>query len=163
MIHLRVRAADSKHVRITGIDPFLARCLGELPDTIQRANTECRGRLYPDPSSDPKMNEDWQQFVTPDLHHLFVTAGQTVAQDLTALVPDPKAPNHLQVTFAAAHLKAWISVLNQVRLHLGERFKVTEADMDSRAFDLDNPKRAAVFQIHVFGYLLQLLLELEAA
>lgn len=162
MIHLRVRAADTKHVRISGIDPFLARCLGELPDLIQHANTECQGRLYPEPTDDPHLNEDWRQYVTPDLHHLFVAAGQTVAQDLTGLAPDPKVRDHFQVTFAAVHLKAWISAINQGRLHLGERHGVTEADMNSREFDLDSPKRGAVFQIHIFGYLLQLLLELEA-
>jgi hypothetical protein len=161
MIHLRVRAADTKHVRITGIDPFLARCLGELPDLIQRANTECLGRLYPDPTTDPNINADWQQYVTPDLHHLFVAAGQTVEQDLTGLGPDTKVRDHFQVTLPAAHLKAWISALNQARLHLGDHHDVTEADMNSREFDLDIPKRNAVFQIHIFGYLLQLLLELE--
>lgn len=162
MIHLRVAAADSKRVRVTGIDPFLAQSLGGLPDLIQQANTECRGRLYPDPTGDARLNEDWRQYVTPDLHHLFIAAGQTVAQDLTALQPQPRLADHQQVLFPAAHLKAWVSALNQARLHLGERFAVTEADMDAREFDLDDPKRAAVFQIHVFGYLLQLLLELEA-
>jgi hypothetical protein len=97
--------------------------------------------------------------MAPELHHLFAAAGETVARDLATLAPDPSHQNHFQITFAADHLNAWMSALNQARLILGELFSVTDTDMNSADFDLDEPKGLAIFRIHILGYLLQLLVE----
>lgn len=162
MIHLHVLPHGEKHIRIAGIDPVLMDSLFSLPEILdQRDKPAIRDRLLPNPTTaDKSINDDWQQHVTPELRHLFVAAGETVARDLTALEPDPRTPPLQQVTFPVEHLEAWISALNQARLILGELHHVTEADMNSADFDLENARHVALFRIHVLGFLLQHLIEL---
>ena len=38
--------------------------------------------------------------------------------------------------FAAEHLNAWMSALNEARLILGEIFRITDADMETTDFDV---------------------------
>ena len=66
-----------------------------------------------------------------------------------------------QVTFAADHVNAWISALNQARLILGEIHEIDEADMNRSDLDPHNPKHVAAFRIHLLGHLLHLFVELE--
>ena len=163
MIHLRVRPHNEKYIRITGIDPLLLDSLHALPEILEQRDTPAaRSRLLPDPTTaDVSTNAEWQRLIGPELRHLFVSAAETVTRDLTAVAPDNQQSKLFETTFPTEHLRAWMSALNQTRLILGELFKVTEADMESADFDLKNPKGLAVFRIHVFGYLLQLLVELE--
>ena len=163
MIHLRVRPHNEKHIRITGIDPVLLDSLHSLPEILeQRDSPAARSRLLPDPTAaDAGANAEWQRLIAPELRHLFVSAGEAVMRDLTGIAADPQQPQLYEITFSVEHLNAWMSALNQSRLILGELFKVTEADMESADFDLKKPKDLAVFRIHILGYLLQLLVELE--
>jgi hypothetical protein len=55
-----------------------------------------------------------------------------------------------------------MSALNEARLILGERFQVTEDDMNAADFDVRTPKGLAIFRIHILGFLLQLFVELES-
>ena len=164
MINLRVRPVDAKHIRISGIEPFLADCLQGLGEVLeQRDSPKARERLFPNPTTaDDKANAEWQQQITPEMRHLFVSAGETVARDLTALQPETPETGCLQVTFPAEHVNAWMSALNQARLILGELFSVTEKDMNAVRFDVHNAKTLAIVRIHLLGYLLQLFVELES-
>ena len=87
MIALRVQPLDEKRVRISGIPPVLAAMLHELPEILElRDSPEAQQRLYPSPTAkDENINKEWAQVTSPELHHLFVSAGETVARDLTAL------------------------------------------------------------------------------
>ena len=58
------------------------------------------------------------------------------------------------MTFAAAHLNAWMSAINEARLILGELFDVTEQDMNREDLDLEDPKQFAVLKIGALGWLL---------
>jgi hypothetical protein len=162
MIELRVRTVDAKHIRISGIDPLLAHCLQQLPEILeQRDAPTARDRLFPLPTTaDRKTNDDWQQNVTPELRHLFASAGEIVLRDLTALSP-PAGASRRHLTFPAEHANAWLSALNQARLILGATFSITDEDMNATGFDLNDPRQKAVLQIHLFGYLLQLFVEHE--
>lgn len=162
MIQLRVQPAGPKHIRITGIDPVVLDSLFALPEILeQRDKPGVRDRLLPLPTeSDETLNVDWQQNVTPDLRHLFVSASETVLRDLTGVVPDPQAKHLQQLTFPTEHLNAWLSAVNQARLILGELHHVTEADMALTDFNLGEPHDLAVFRIHVLGYLLEYLVNL---
>ena len=158
MIHLRVQLHNEKHIRISGIAPALLDSLQALPEILEQRDTPAaRQRLLPDPTAgDANANAEWQRLIAPELRHLFVSAGETVLRDLTGITPAG------EVTFAAEHLNAWMSALNQARLILGELHGITEADMEQADFDLSTAKGLAVFRIHVLGYLLHLLVELEA-
>jgi hypothetical protein len=155
MIELRVEPVGVKHLRISGIDALVLDCLHALPEILeQRDKPVVRCRLLPDPTgADPKTNEEWQRLIAPELRHLFVSAGETVTRDLTAVTPDG------QLTFPTEHLNAWMSALNQARLILGELHRITDADMETTEFRVTEPKAQAILRIHVLGYLLQLLVE----
>lgn len=155
---LRIFAPDEKHLRIKGIEPLLAMCLQELPAVLEKRDSPAaRPRLFPNPTgADAKANDDWQQFVAPELRHLFVSAGETVVRDLTALDGDT-------LTFPAEHVNAWMSALNQARLILGELHEIADHDMDPNDLDPRVPKQRAVLLIHLYGYLLQLFVEHESS
>ncbi len=155
MIGLTVVAVDEKTIAVSGIPPLLAQCLFELPEILRRRESPgIRDRLYqaarPD---DPKARAEWHELADPDLRHLFASAEEIVTRDLTGLQED-------HVRFPAAHLPAWLTALNQARLILGETHRVTEADMERTDLDpASTAKDYALLQLHVLGFLLQLLVE----
>ncbi|MCG3148878.1 MAG: hypothetical protein PCFJNLEI_02327 [Verrucomicrobiae bacterium] len=165
MIHLRVQPDGPKNLRITGIDPVVLDSLFALPEILElRDKPAARDRLLPVPTADNEaLNADWQQNVTPDLRHLFVTASETVLRDLTGVEPDPRAKQLQQLTFPAEHLNAWLSAVNQARLILGELHHVTEADMANADFNLAEPRDLALLRIHVLGYLLEYLVKISGS
>jgi len=164
MIALRVQPVDEKHVRISGMTPVLAAMLRELPEILElRDSPAAQARLFPNPiAGDDKANKEWQQTTGPELRHLFVSAGETVARDLTAIEADGgDANNGYQVTFPVEHVRAWMSAINQARLILAEVHKIDEAEMSRTDLDPRRPKDMAALRIHVLGYLLHLFVELE--
>jgi hypothetical protein len=163
MIDLRVQTLDVKHIRISGIPPVLTAMLRELPEILElRDAPDAHARLFPNPiAEDDKVNNEWQQMAGPELRHLFVSAGETVARDLTALEVDGDDPEAHQVTFPVEHVNAWMSALNQARLILAEVHKLDETEMNRTDFDPQSPKHRAALRIHLLGYLLHLFVELD--
>jgi hypothetical protein len=163
VIDLRVERLDEKHVRISGLTTMLAVMIREMPEILElRDGPDASARLFPNPTkADDKSNKEWQQMVSPELRHLFVTATETVTRDLTALASNKSDPETYEVTFPVEHLSAWMSALNQTRLILAEVHKIDEEDMEHRDFDPQNPRHLAVLRIHLLGYLLHLFVELE--
>jgi hypothetical protein len=163
MIDLRVRPLDEKRIRISGIPPVLAAMLRELPGILElRDSLDAHARLFPDPTAeDDRVNNEWLQTVTPELRHLFVSAGETVTRDLTALTADKQSRETHHIDFPVEHVTAWMSALNQTRLILGEVHKIDEQDMNHTDFDPQSPKHMAALRIHLLGHLLHLFVELE--
>ena len=160
MIAPRVEVVDEKTIRLTGLNRLVANCLQGVGEILaQRDAPRVESRLMPQPSTDEDINAEWEKFVTPDLRHLFVTAGETVLRDLTALESDPRRPKWFRVAFPSAHLDAWLSALNQARIILGERFQVTDQAMERRDLDPQNESDLALLRIHLLGWVLELLVE----
>lgn len=164
MIDLRVRSLDEKHIRISGIPPVLAAILRELPVILElRDSLDAQARLFPDPTAeDDRINNEWQQSVTPELRHLFASAGETLTRDLTALTADKKELETYHIDFPIEHVNAWMSAINQARLILGEVHKIDETDMNHTDFNPESPKHMAALRIHLLGHLLHLFVELES-
>jgi hypothetical protein len=162
MIDLRVQPDGAKRIRISGIEPYMVNCLLSLLETLEQADSSpARERLYPNPTRhDDNANAEWQQLVAPELRHLFVTASETVARDLTGLQPDTHNPALSEVAFPTEHVNAWMSALNQARLVLAETVGITEEDMNVSNFKVLDKKAFAVVKIHLLGHLLQLFVEL---
>ena len=119
-------------------------------------------RLFPNPTAgDEIANDEWRQVTAPELRHLFVSAGETVARDLTALTADESGPEEQMVTFPVEHVNAWMNALNQARLILAAVHAIGDNDMNRTDFDPRNSKDVAALRIHVLGYLLHLFVELE--
>ena len=62
MNRLRIRAADEKHIRISGIPSVLVFCLRELPHILEKRDTpDARARLFATPTrDDAKINADYE-------------------------------------------------------------------------------------------------------
>ena len=163
MIKLRVQSVDEKHLRISGIAPVLAVVLRELPEILeQRDSPDAHDRLFPNPTTaHDKINKEWQQMNHPELRHLFVSAGETVARDLAGLTASKSRTEIYQVTFPVEHLRAWMTALNQARLILAEIHEIDDKVMNNAELDPQNPKHVAAFRIHLLGYLLHLFVEPE--
>ena len=163
MIDLRVQPLDEKRVRISGIPPVLATMLREIPEILElRDSPEARQRLFPKPTAaDDNINKEWAQVTSPELHHLFVSAGETVARDLTALAVDAKGRSPDQVTFPIEHVNAWMSAINQARLILAEVHKLDEHELNQTDLNPESSRHMAALRIHLFGYLLHLFVDLE--
>lgn len=163
MIPIRLEVVDEKTVRLTDINPLVADCLQSLGEILaQRDAPAARRRLLPKPSADETINAEWEQFVTPDLRHLFVTAAETVMRDLTALDAVPERPDYFCVAFPAVHRDAWMSAINQARLILSEQFHVTDLAMERRDLDPRSAADLALVRIHLLGWLLEVLVEFGA-
>ncbi|HVM60614.1 MAG TPA: DUF2017 family protein [Verrucomicrobiae bacterium] len=162
MIDLSIQQLDEKRILISGIPPVLAAMLREIPEILElRDSTEARARLYPNPTAgDDKINREWHQMMQPELRHLFVSAGETVGRDLTAMTADKEAGESWQVAFPIEHVSAWMSAINQTRLILGEIHKIDEEGMNRTDFNPRSAKDMAALRIHMLGYLLHQFVEL---
>ena len=160
MIPLRLEVVDEKTVRLTGLAPLVADCLQRLDEILaHRDSPAAHRRLFPQPGADEASNAEWEQFVVPDLRHLFVTAAETVVRDLTALEADPQSPATFRVAFPTVHRDAWMSAINQARLILSEQFHVTDQAMERRDLDPRNETDLALVRIHLLGWLLEVLVD----
>ena len=163
MIELKVQPLDEKRILISGIPPVLAAVLHEMPEILELRDTpEARARLYPNPTADDdSINREWRQIAGPELRHLFVSAGETVGRDLTAMTVAGESGDAYRVAFPIEHVPAWMSALNQTRLILGEVHKIDEAEMNRTDFDPQSARHLAALRIHLLGHLLHLFVKLE--
>ncbi len=162
------------------IEPFFLDLLRRLPASVDTSDDPAaRARLFGDPippgQDGDGFNEDWRQFVEPELRDLFRSARQTVEEDLGSLPPpaekaagdegvdvlDPAAfaPTRHALEIPTRHLEAWLSVLNQARLVIAARRGFGEKEMDE---DLPFPpfgeRDLDLFRIHFYDFLQQVIL-----
>jgi hypothetical protein len=155
-------------LRLENLAPWFLAVLLELPTLLKADQGQAvEERLFPDPTTEPGMRDEWDRLVRPELYALFASAREIVAKDLAGILPeDDQLPfGPWQVTIAAGHVDAWLSALNAARLTLGELHGVTESDMteeedDEIADDADedgeeitwSEKRIAMTKIHLLGW-----------
>lgn len=119
-------------------------------------NSAAAARLFPDPvaGKEPKISQEWAEYVAPELREGFENASATVEADLGPLTAGAG------LTIPLDHVDAWLNALNQARLVLAARFDVTEEDMNNpEPFDSQNEREMAISQIHVFGLLQECLIQ----
>ncbi len=163
------------------IEPFFLDLLRRLPASADPADDPAaRGRLFGDPMGPAEdgddFNEDWRQFVEPELRDLFRSARETVEEDLGTLPPpaagaasqsvsdavmDPAAfdptPHILEIP--TRHLEAWLSVLNQARLVIASRRGFGEREMDENLpFPPLSERDLDLFRVHFYDFLQQVIL-----
>lgn len=155
-IRLSLLPKDENTLLLSGLDEFLAGILREIPSagTPSEAN---EARLFPCPTSgaEPEADEEWNQFVRPELEQLFADHRQLVARDLQGL--RDCGARGLEVDIPIAHLGAWIHSLNQARLALTELHALQEKEVDE-----ENPqfglRGVVVFQVQFYGLMQEWLL-----
>jgi len=153
---LEVHSLGEDRLVLTGVDPGIALCLSQIPAILaKRDSAGARERLHPDAlPHDAARNAEWHRLMDAELRHLFEAAQRTLERDLQALDLGAR-----RVEFPAAHLKAWMSALNQARIVLSEQHQFEADDMRRDDFTPGVPRDAALLQVQVLGYVLQVLVE----
>jgi len=168
---------DDGSLRLENLAPWFLAVLLEVPALLKPDQGEAVDRrLFPEPTTEPGMRDEWDRLVRPELYALFASAREIVSKDLAGILPEndqlPFGP--WQVTIPAGHVDAWLSALNAARLTLGEVHGVTEADMteeedDGIAADASedeesgeitwSEKRIALTKIHLLGWVQHALID----
>lgn len=143
---------------VEGLDSFLAELLRQLPCAADpKGSKEAGLRLYPNPSQSEETNQEWAEYVHPELKHLFESASSTVAEDLEAMYSGETEGRH-GVRIPLAHTEQWINTLNQARLVIAETNQFKEADIDQPISALlHSPRDLQLFQLHFYGLLQEIL------
>lgn len=157
---MKIHRLDAATIVLEEIDSLLADLLQKIPPSTDPNGSEAAlARLFPAPTEgrEPSADEDWQEYVEPELRELFRDAVGVVRADLKSLVPRPKG--HLVLLqLPVAHLEAWIHALNQARLALTARYDFSAQELEQE-IPMEGGERALVlFQIHFYGLLQEFFL-----
>ena len=141
---MEIRRQDAQTVAISGLNLFLCELLHQIG---------VRERLYSSPSggAEPEFDSEWAEYVEPGLRQLFQSSLQVVEEDLSDFPPAEPGTLHT-LRIPVKHLDAWLNALNQARLALAERNRITDREMESAPAGGDN-RALALFQIHFYGFL----------
>ncbi len=144
---------DDETILLAGIDLSWWELLHQIPESSKIGDDSARDRLYPRPteSTDKTFEQDWEDFVQPELKELFQSSIEIVEQDLEACAIE-ETQLYYNLVIPVKHLPAWINALNQARLALGARYGVTEVDMEGHAQGTDE-RLLAIDKINLYGQL----------
>lgn len=154
---MKIEHSPDGRIIFEDVEPQLVQLFLAIPAAADPGgNPAALGRLYPMPveSGEAGLNEEWAQFVVPELREAFESAVTVVAGDL-----QPLRAGGTGWAVPPEHMDAWLSALNQTRLALAAKYNVTEEDMDEAApYPVDSEREVAVAQIHLYGLLQECLI-----
>ncbi len=160
---MEIHRLDEQTVAIEDLDLFLCELLQQIPVSADPYDSDsATERLYSSPThgAEPGFDQEWKEYVEPELRDYFNSALDVVREDL-ADFPSGDTDGYYTLLVPVKNLESWIHALNQARLALGARYNVTEEDMDEIPTG-GNERALAIFQIHFYGYLQErFLAELE--
>jgi uncharacterized protein DUF2017 len=128
-----IRRSKDDFIQIVGIEPVHGELLRQLPSYCDPSgDAKAEERLFSRPAdpSETQLNRDWEEFVRPELRHLFLSARRVVEKDLEQL--DAVSGPEEQLSIPVAHADAWLNTLNQARLVLAARYDFSEAELSGR-------------------------------
>jgi hypothetical protein len=152
---MRIRRCDAQTVELGDLDLLCCELLEQIVVNSQVDDyPAARERIYSTPTHgrEPEFDQDWKNYVEPDLRDMFRNSQEIVQSALENFPPDKTADSYA-LRIPIKHLEAWIHVLNQARLALAARNNFTERDMED-AIPIEGDQRAlALFQVHFYGFL----------
>lgn len=132
-----IRKWKKKAIEFSRIERIEAELLRQVPaccELDQGSNAE--SRIFPVPADATELNllQDWNEYVRPELKHLFLSAKETVEADLGQL---KMKVGHLgRFLVPMEHGEPWLNALNQARLILAAKYEFSEAELSA----LESPK-----------------------
>ncbi len=147
-------------LRLSRLDLFFVELLRQVPVSADPGDSDAaRERLYPPGSSDPEANEDWREYIHPELKEFFTTSSQVVRDDLENFEQLDETNENWAFDIPAPHFDQWLNVLNQARLSLSARFDFEEKEMNqSGPRTIETVRDLSLFQVHFYGFLQECLL-----
>ena len=132
----------------TPVDWMVLRC---IPHDARAGGLDLADRVAA-PMADDDGAEDWQDFVLPDLREGFNTQLAAIEATIEAAGSDDE-PGEVFILKEEAEL--WYGGLNQARLALEERYKLSDAALP----DMTPGKRSAWFRSQFYLHVQSLLLD----
>ena len=131
-----------------------------VPSATATDDPAIHHRLYSPPTQgrEPEFERDWQEYVEPDLRHIFKSAQEIVEGDLKKFAP-AEADETATLRIPVKNLEAWIHTLNQARLAISARNDFTEEDMEKKVSLAGDARSLALFQVHFYGFLQECFLQ----
>lgn len=152
---------------VSDLDPFLAELLRQIPESTSGEGIEAAQlRLFslPAPASEHEVCEEWKLYVEPELRRIFLSATETVNEDLKQLNGKNEKPfANCTLRIPAEHAQAWLSALNQARLVIAAKYNFNENDLcDHYRSPIGSRRDLSLFQVNFYGFLQEYILrELE--
>ena len=125
-----IRRLKENSIELMDIEPIEAELLRQVPGVCDSGgDSRSEARLFSSPadSSEGQFLNDWTEYVRPELKHLFLSARNTVKEDLEKLSDFPGRLGRLVVP--RAHGDAWLNALNQARLILATKFNFSDREL----------------------------------
>jgi len=153
---MKISRPSKEQVQLEDLNEWLIGFLEALPSLPEDDDERVNSRLFPDPSPEPAVCEEWADFVQPSLEEEFAGARQVVRSDLKNLEPSDDA----KLIIPLAHAESWVNTLNQARLTLASRHEFTEDELSESAVPyVDDPRSILRFQMDLYALLQEVLIE----
>jgi hypothetical protein len=127
-----IRKWKKKALEFSRIERIEAELLRQVPACCEYdAGSNVESRILPAPAdaAEQDLLQDWDEFVRPELRHLFLSAKETVEADLASL---KMKVGHLgRFLVPLEHGERWLNALNQARLVLAAKFEFSEAELSA--------------------------------
>jgi hypothetical protein len=120
-------------IEFTDIESIEADLLRQIPNLCDpRGDKRAESRLFSSPADpgETQFLSDWQEYVQPELRHIFVSACTTVDRDLQTI--EERAGSGFRLAIPCSHAEAWLNTLNQVRLILANKFAFTDEELSQQ-------------------------------
>jgi hypothetical protein len=154
---LVLQSKNAETLLLSGLDDFLAELLRQIPEA-GNPTPESEARLFPSPSGgkEPEIDEEWHEFVRPELESQFSQNRDVVAADMLRI--QGSARNGFGLEIPQKHVPAWIHALNQARLSLVARHHVKDEVLEEGT-PQPGVQGLVLFQIQFYGLIQEWLVE----
>lgn len=125
-----IRRQKENDIEFSDIEPIEADLLRQVPAVCESGeHGPSEERLFSKPADagETQFLNDWDEYVRPELRHLFLSAKNTVSEDLSKMASGPGKLGRFVVP--RAHSDAWLNALNQARLILATKFNFTDREL----------------------------------
>jgi hypothetical protein len=160
---VKIQRCDDHTISIGPLDLLCCELLNQIRVSAIPDDTEAvRERLFPSPThgEDEEFDEEWREYVDPELRHLFESSLETIQSDLEDFPPKTPAEEGHTLKIPVDHLEAWVHGLNQARLAIAARNGFGEEEMDDGVPFGGDGRALALFQVHFYGFLQECFLRL---
>lgn len=156
---MKLSATEEGALALEEIPPFFFQVLEEIVTRGASGDSRVEDRFYPAPAEDPLLAEDWMSLVRPELQDLFLSARETVQNDLKTAY---QKGDSFFMEIPPDHMDAWLNALNQARLAIAEENHFEEKDLSGDVSpDPEDPRTFALFQISFYGFLQECLVRMQ--
>jgi hypothetical protein len=157
-----IRKSKNKAIEFSRIEQIEAELLKQVPACCELdEGSDAESRIFPAPANatEPDLLRDWEEYVRPELRHLFRSAKETVEADLESL--KMKVGRLGRFVVPLEHGESWLNALNQARLILAAKFEFSERELS--AFDLPrtfSQRELVLHQINFYAAIQERIIEM---